>query len=60
MLFLGKGSYANRGEKSPKTTKHEAICGGSSPRKNYRKHLTEIAASIHPVSLNIVLQKAPV
>lgn len=59
-VFLGKGNYANNEANSPKTTKHEAICGGSSPRKNYRKRLTAIAASFHPVSLNIVLQKAPV
>jgi hypothetical protein len=30
----------------------------SYPRKKHRKHLTAIATSFHPVSLNIVLQKA--
>ena len=60
MLFLGKGSYANSGAKSSKTTKHEAIYVCSSSRNNHRKHLTKIANSLHPVSLNIVLQKAPV
>lgn len=59
MLFSGKGSCANRRANSPKTTKHKAIYVRNRPRKKYRKPLTEIAASLCPVSLNIVLQKAP-
>ena len=59
MLFSGKGSCANRRANSPKTTKHEAIYLCSRPRKYYRKHLTKIATSLHPVSLNIVLRTCP-
>ena len=48
MLFLGKGSYANSGGKTSKTTNHEAIYVCSSPCKKHRKHLTAIAALFVP------------
>ncbi len=60
MLFLGKGSYANNEAKTSNTAKQAARYLCSRPEKNYRKHLTAIAASLYPVSLNIVLQKAPI
>jgi len=48
MLFLGKGSYANSGGKTSKTTNHKAIYVCSSPCKKRRKHLTAIAALFVP------------
>jgi hypothetical protein len=41
-------------------TKPEVIYLSTCPNRNGTKHLTAIATSFYPVSLNIVLQKAPV
>jgi hypothetical protein len=59
-VFLGKGSYANSGTRVSKKTKPEVIYLSTCPNRNGTKHLTAIATSFYPVSLNIVLQKAPV
>jgi hypothetical protein len=59
MLFLGKGSYAHHVAKCTGKTKQPAIYPTATPGKKHTKPLTAIAASFRPVSLNIVLQKAP-